>query len=94
MGRRLKGKESFCTQEGEGSAMDVHEHKEFWGDVVVPGMGRGGVHAGSALECRDHCQETRGCNVWVYCGDKASCKSQVSVKVQGSPLVKVATYSR
>ena len=44
-----------------------HEHTEYDGAVMVPGMGDGATNVTSVAECCDLCRSTRGCNVWVAC---------------------------
>lgn len=61
---------------------------ELWGDVVVSGAGAGttaGHSAPSAAACCAACEATRGCNVFVWCSDAASCGQQCWLKRVGDP---------
>jgi cyclophilin family peptidyl-prolyl cis-trans isomerase len=63
-------------------------HSELWGDVVVSGAGAGttaGHSAPSAAACCEACESTRGCNVWVWCAEAASCGQQCWLKRVGDP---------
>eukprot|EP00197_Chlamydomonas_leiostraca_P005064 CAMPEP_0202874538 /NCGR_PEP_ID=MMETSP1391-20130828/25593_1 /ASSEMBLY_ACC=CAM_ASM_000867 /TAXON_ID=1034604 /ORGANISM="Chlamydomonas leiostraca, Strain SAG 11-49" /LENGTH=340 /DNA_ID=CAMNT_0049555991 /DNA_START=48 /DNA_END=1070 /DNA_ORIENTATION=- len=65
----------------------VHEHTEYWGDVVAPGSqpsGRGrGLETDSAEGCCRSCKSTKGCNIWVWCQDPQICGRQCWLKRVG-----------
>ena len=65
-------------------------HAELWGDVVVSGVGTGadtGHTAPSAAACCKACENTRGCNIFVWCADSAACGQQCWLKRVGDPAV-------
>ena len=63
-------------------------HAELWGDVVRSGIGAGadsGHTAPSAAACCKACENTRGCNIFVWCADSAACGQQCWLKRVGDP---------
>mmetsp|Transcript_26445 Transcript_26445/g.49914 ORF Transcript_26445/g.49914 Transcript_26445/m.49914 type:complete len:348 (+) Transcript_26445:47-1090(+) len=55
------------------------EHTEYWGDVVVAGVGKRAVPCKDAQTCAQRCRSTPGCNVWVFCPSQG-CASQCWLK--------------
>lgn len=47
-------------------------------------MRRDGVSADSAPQCRAHCEQTRGCNLWVFCSTDV-CSGQCWLKWTANP---------
>ena len=78
---------SLCAPDAA-SGVVGQPHTERWGDVVVSGVGAGtaaGHSAPSAAACCKACEDTRGCNVFVWCADAAACGQQCWLKRVGDP---------
>jgi len=83
---------ALCAPDAASGAVGQPQ-TELWGDVVVAGAGVGsaaGHTAPSAAACCEACEATRGCNVFVWCAEEASCGQQCWLKRVGDPVAAVA----